>query len=296
MGHSGSDWNLKTLLKYSFGILWIVVIILRSKAAVGIIDFTRSTSAYSSTAAPDSFYFKGEYTDVSRSTYDESCLQQDALLRTGDTSSPFVGERLNSYVECSARHFKSLVLSSSAPTAAHYLRSPKCMYHRTHGFTTNETKTLGTGRRIRCYKNYTDSEFRREHGGGLIISETHKLIYIPNMKVASQMFKDVLEARFNAVKINQHELQKVLDKNNHSFSEYLVFTFVRDPLTHFISAYAELDKQKTKKAKRMNHTWGFLTIPRNISSEPARSIRLINDVRNGTFWGFSASHMYSQFW
>mmetsp|Transcript_15719 Transcript_15719/g.20675 ORF Transcript_15719/g.20675 Transcript_15719/m.20675 type:complete len:417 (-) Transcript_15719:71-1321(-) len=223
---------------------------------------------------------------------DRVCLHPSRFLLS--VQHDFQGKYLEDYIRCSQRFKHEIEKIPSAVTT--YLGSEKCINYRMNGFTANKTKNLGTGRRIRCYKNDTDSEFRREHGGGLIISKKFKLIYIPNMKAASQMFKQTLETRFEAEKINQHNLGDFLQENNDLLEDYLVFTFVRDPLSHFLSAYAEVDKQKMKKAKRMNHTWGYLNIPRNLTHEPARSIRLINDIRNGTFWGFTASHLYSQFW
>lgn len=129
------------------------------------------------------------------------------------------------------------------------------------------------------------------------MSAKHKVIYVPNMKVASQLFRTVMERRLAGQVMNQNSLRKFLIKHNHSLEEYFVFTFVRNPLSHFISAYAELDKRASTAMERPGmRPRGFLKLHRNATNEPRRALSALQDIGVGRFQGLTPAHMYTQFW
>lgn len=152
--------------------------------------------------------------------------------------------------------------------------------------------------RLRCSPYLEESVgYSREVSGGLIVSAKFKVIYVPNMKVASQTFRTVMEQRFSGELINQNGLRKFLMKHKHELKDYFVFTFVRNPLSHFLSAYSEVDKRASqasntgKTARR-----GFLKLKRNTTNEPIRALEALENVQSGQFQGLTSSHLYTQFW
>ena len=151
--------------------------------------------------------------------------------------------------------------------------------------------------RRRCSRSPESKVFKEEVGGGLVISVKHKAIYVPNMKVASQLFRSIMEKRLEGRVMNQNSLRKLLTKHNHSLEDYFVFTFVRDPLSHFVSAYAEFDKRASSAVERTDTgPRGFLKLERNLSNEPARALQALQDIQEGRFKGLTPAHMYTQFW
>lgn len=225
----------------------------------------------------------------------DTCLDREALFK--DVDLLFRNQSLRADVACTQRMAAKLAEGSEVGT--HFLASPSCARARWEEKAEKELeRDLGMGRRVRCYTEAKSKIFKREHGGGLVVSFSHKLIYIPNMKVASQMFKGVMEERFDGEVINQNYLRKALREHNHSINDYYVFTFVRDPLKHFISAYSEVDRRLTKVwlRKPAYAPKGFIAIQRNASYEPERALAALEEIRSGEHRGLTPSHMYSQFW
>ena len=226
---------------------------------------------------------------------DADCVDRQALFARDDLH--FRNLTLKADVSCTQRLAEKF--AGMSRIGKHFLESDTCATARWVEREADQLEQdLGSGRRVRCYAVPKGKIFKREHGGGLVVSFSHKIIYIPNMKVASQMFKGVMETRFGAEVINQNYLRKALTLHNHSLNDYFVFTFVRDPIKHFISAYSEVDRRLTKVwlRKPAYAPKGFIAIKRNASNEPARALAALEEVRSGVERGLTPSHMYSQFW
>eukprot|EP00924_Labyrinthula_sp_SR-Ha-C_P009193 snap_masked-scaffold_2-processed-gene-15.16-mRNA-1 protein AED:1.00 eAED:1.00 QI:0/0/0/0/1/1/2/0/423 len=245
-----------------------------------------------------------------------NCTNSENFLYHYTKSEPIYTEKnLKSIDQCRK---DNLGLFTKNNLARNYLSNPKCVSARQTSPKFSFNLDIGKGKRFRCWSRTEENShwYDSEQGGGLVVSFSMKLIYIPNMKVASQTFKHLMENNFNATIINQDSLRRELSRRGENIFMYTVFTFVRDPLTHFLSAYAEVDRRLSltygvsqKKVdeyfgKNSDTDFNFLSIPRKLEYEPNRALQTLSDIRKGYFLEkkeveknkYSVSHLYSQFW
>lgn len=178
--------------------------------------------------------------------------------------------------------------------------SASCLAQRSRAAGRAADMELGAYSRARCTAAPSDAAFAGERGSQVLVSEPYKLIYVPNMKAASQLFSKVMRMRFNATFLGTHLLDEYLASRrsvepNVTLADYLVFTFVRDPMSMFYSAYGEMDKRIGKSRSRGLH---FQQLNRTLTQEPARALQCLDLVRGGQALKKSLTplHMYSQVW
>jgi len=154
---------------------------------------------------------------------------------------------------------------------------------------------LGAASRAKCTASPGSDDYLQERGSQVIVSEPFKLIYVPNMKAATQLFKYVMRTRFNATTLGTHLLQDYFAKHETGLQEYFIFTFVRDPIDTFYSAYSEIDKRMTFHG---NKNLSFQKLNRTIEEEPARALECLELVGTGKYLRqqMTPTHMYSQVW
>jgi hypothetical protein len=158
------------------------------------------------------------------------------------------------------------------------------------------TKNVGQGQRSLCSRNGTEKrtvEYRTEIGGSLDISFQYKTIYIPVMKAGSQMFQEVFRRRLKGRRIYDRELSYYLKKYELQLEDFFIFTFVRNPLSTFVSAYGEVSKYSARNRTLVK---GFASIEDAPDNEPKRALACLEDIKKGTFHGLIPAHMYPQLW
>jgi len=183
------------------------------------------------------------------------------------------------------------------PTAwEKFYESAKCKAFRSlppgHGIERN----LGQGQRSLCSRNQTEKqtiEYRTELGGSVDISIIHRAIYLPVMKAGSQMFQEVFKKRLRGRRILDREIPSYLKRFDLKLEDFFIFTFVREPLSTFVSAYGEVTKYTSR-----NRTFvkGFSDIEDKPENEPRRALAALEDIRKGTFHGLVPAHMHTQLW
>jgi hypothetical protein len=174
--------------------------------------------------------------------------------------------------------------------------SPKCVKFRNLPPGHANEGNVGQGQRSLCTRNSTERrtvEFKTELGGSIDISFIHKTIYIPVMKAGSQMFQEVFRRRLRGKRIFDRQLNWYLKKFDFNLEDFFVFTFVRDPLKTFVSAYGEVSKYA---ARNRTIVRGFAQIDDTPENEPSRSMACLENIKRGTFHGLVPAHMHTQLW
>lgn len=137
------------------------------------------------------------------------------------------------------------------------------------------------------------AELQTEISGSVDISLTHKAIYVPIMKVATQTFQDVFRKRFKGKRIPDKQVPLYIKHHKMDLSEFFVFTFVRDPFKIFVSAYREVSKYA--EHNRTAHI-GFTLIPNKPEHEPKRALTCLKNIAHADFHGLIPAHMHTQLW
>ncbi|GBG27736.1 Carbohydrate sulfotransferase 9 [Hondaea fermentalgiana] len=164
---------------------------------------------------------------------------------------------------------------------------------------TAENGELGMRSRGKCQaaRNGTSATVK-ERGSQVLISEPYKLMYVSNMKAASQLVNKIMRNRFNATSVGSHNIMAYLEERRQvepstRLEDYFVFTLVRDPQHMFYSAYAEIDRRMEKRQKTPQ---SFQKMNRTLDFEPARAKACLKMVREGTFGRgeLTPAHMFTQ--
>jgi len=161
--------------------------------------------------------------------------------------------------------------------------------------------TVGISSRAKCSSSMEGTEEALvERGSQILISEAYKLIYVSNMKAASQTLSIVMRERLKAITIGSHKINTYIEQRRAvepfvKLEDYFVFTFVRDPLSMFYSAYAEIDRRMDRFLKKRT---SFQLINRTMKNEPNRILNCLDMVRTGSHLrsDLTPAHMYSQVW
>jgi hypothetical protein len=172
--------------------------------------------------------------------------------------------------------------------------SPGCEAFRSSVAGTYQDGLLGAFSRARCVDPKTSQAFKDGWGSQVIISTAYRLIYYPNMKVASSTFKVVMRRRFQGKIVPTHELMAYLTERKLDIADFFAFTFVREPRDAWYSAYAEIDERGDKRSGKL----GFQKIARKHENEPVRATKCFDMVRKGEELRLDLlpKHGYSQFW
>lgn len=174
--------------------------------------------------------------------------------------------------------------------------SEACQRHKKQPPGRGDESKVGTGIRSLCYTGEGErstKEYKEEIYGSLDVSISHRAIYIPVMKGASQLFQLVFKRRLKGKRIVDKTLLLYLKSHGLTLQDMFIFTFVRNPFKIFHSGYQEVNKyaerNRTKKAT-------FHLKENRIENEPARALEALHEVQNGVFGGLIPAHMYSQLW
>lgn len=177
-----------------------------------------------------------------------------------------------------------------------WYNSPQCLEHRSTPPGKSSLKTMGIGMRSLCSNDPNEKlaeEYKAEIPGSIDISITHRAIYIPVMKAATQSFQALFRKKFHGRRIPDRMLRMYLQQHGLKLSDFFVFTFVRDPFKIFVSSYREISKYAMNN--RTAHT-GFTLIPNTAENEPLRALTCLDNVRSGVFHGLVPAHMHTQLW
>lgn len=186
--------------------------------------------------------------------------------------------------------------STREPGPTNWLKwynSPECVKHRQRPVGRATDGEVGLGRRSLCYDVNKTVEWKREIGGSVDISFSHKAIYVPVMKAGTQMFQEVFKHRFHGVRVHDREVEPLLKRHNAKLSDFFVFTFVRNPFSMFRSAYGEVSLYAAHG--KILHE-GFTLVDQVEQNEPKRALQALDDIRHGMFAGLVPAHMFTQVW
>jgi len=177
--------------------------------------------------------------------------------------------------------------------------SAACIAHRTMPVGRASDHRVGQGQRAACTdfpdpgSAFESDELRKEIAGSVDVSLSHRVIYIPVMKVGTQMFAEVLARRFGAVRMLDRDVSRFLLRHRLKLKDFFVFTIVRSPLSIFRSAYGEMSLYA---AHGKILAAGFALIPQTAENEPRRAMECLRNVRAGVFAGLVPAHLFTQVW
>uniref|UniRef100_A0A7S2S3A1 Carbohydrate sulfotransferase n=1 Tax=Mucochytrium quahogii TaxID=96639 RepID=A0A7S2S3A1_9STRA len=179
--------------------------------------------------------------------------------------------------------------------------SEECRKYRFRPSGLGKDRRLGAYGRAKCNDEINSTTYLQERGSQVLISHAYKMIYISNMKVASLLFKKLFKDRYEGEPLGTHNLAEVLRKQREfdpdfDLNDYFVFTFVRDPVSIFFSAYSEIDLRMTRGVR--NNNTDFQKLNRTLDMEPLRTRQCLEMVRTGRRLSRSLTpkHMNSQIW
>ena len=171
--------------------------------------------------------------------------------------------------------------------------SPECAAERRRPVGRAARGEVGLGQRAMCVDANKTLEWKREIGGSMDVSVSHRVIYVPVMKAGTQMFQEVFKRRFGGTRLLDREVDGHVKRHGLKLRDFFVFTFVRNPLSMFRSAYGELSLYG---AHNRIVREGFMLMPQTAESEPQRAMQALADVRRGVFAGLVPAHMFTQVW